>query len=399
MNPDVRRPAGLAMPEIVECVPNFSEGRRKEVVDAIAQAIASVHGVRVLDEPGSKARLRVAATPSDRGGVHRRSAARPHRLEREPPDHGCRCREAHREGDPGERWRTAGGPGKGIRPRGSRARSGLHEHGGLSQDVTCPSIRSDPCAGGERRRRNRGERDHRTRAAGRSRGGGDPILEARSVPSRASPGDTPVGMKDRTLEEFLAAVAAPTPTPGGGSVSALAGALSVALSRMVAGLARGKKGYEGAEAELAQLETRAKKTQARLEALIDEDAKAYDDVMTAMHLPKSTEKEKAARVEAMQRAYQRATEVPLETMERCIEALELAEAAVKKGSRSAVTGAAVAVLLAESAIRGASLNCSINLASIRDEAFRTQAETRVENLLKRADEIGHEAMAVVTSRL
>jgi len=206
-------------------------------------------------------------------------------------------------------------------------------------------------------------------------------------------------MKDRTLEEFLAAVAAPTPTPGGGSVSALAGALSVALSRMVAGLARGKKGYEGAEAELAQLETRAKKTQARLEALIDEDAKAYDDVMTAMHLPKSTEKEKAARVEAMQRAYRRATEVPLETMERRIEALELAEAAVKKGSRGAVTDAAVAVLLAESAIRGASLNCSINLASIRDEAFRTEAEERVEHLLKRADEIGHEAMAVVTSRL
>jgi len=50
MNPDVRRPAGPDMPEIVECVPNFSEGRRKEVVDAIAQAIASVAGVRVLDQ-------------------------------------------------------------------------------------------------------------------------------------------------------------------------------------------------------------------------------------------------------------------------------------------------------------------------------------------------------------
>ena len=208
-----------------------------------------------------------------------------------------------------------------------------------------------------------------------------------------------MGMKDRTLEEFLAAVAAPTPTPGGGSVSALAGALSVALSRMVAGLARGKAGYETVESELTQLEVRAKKTQARLEALIDEDAKAYEAVMAAMRLPKSTEEEKAARVDAMQRAYRKATEVPLETMERCIEALELAEAAVKKGNRGAVTDAAVAVLLAESAIRGASLNCSINLASIRDEAFRTQAEERVEHLLKRADEIGHEAMAVVTGRL
>ncbi len=206
-------------------------------------------------------------------------------------------------------------------------------------------------------------------------------------------------MKDRTLEEFLAAVAAPTPTPGGGSVSALAGALSVALSRMVAGLARGKKGYEAVEPELAQLEARAKKTQARLEALIDEDAKAYEAVMAAMRLPKSTETEKAARVDAIQRAYRKATEVPLETMERCIEALEMAEAAVKKGNRGAVTDAAVAVLLAESAIRGASLNCSINRASIRDETFRSETEERVERLLKRSDEIGHEAMAVVTSRL
>ena len=208
-----------------------------------------------------------------------------------------------------------------------------------------------------------------------------------------------MGMKDRTLEEFLAAVAAPTPTPGGGSVSALAGALSVALSRMVAGLARGKAGYETVESELTQLEVRSKKTQARLEALIDEDAKAYEAVMAAMRLPKSTEEEKAARVDAMQRAYRKATEVPLETMERCIEALELAEAAVKKGNRGAVTDAAVAVLLAESAIRGASLNCSINLASIRDDTFRTETEVRVERLLKRSDEIGHEAMAVVTSRL
>lgn len=206
-------------------------------------------------------------------------------------------------------------------------------------------------------------------------------------------------MKDLTLEQFLAAVAAPTPTPGGGSVSALAGALSVALSRMVAGLGRGKKGYERVEPELAQLEARAKKTQARLEALVDEDAKAYDAVMAAMRMPKGTESEKATRVEAMQSAYQKATDVPLETMERCVEALELAEAAVKKGNRGAVTDAAVAILLAESAIRGASLNCSINLASIRDEAFRTEAERRVESLLKRADEIGHEAMAVVTSRL
>ena len=208
-----------------------------------------------------------------------------------------------------------------------------------------------------------------------------------------------MGVKDATIEQFLAAVAAPTPTPGGGSVSALAGALSAALSRMVAGLARGKTGYESVESELAQIETQGRVIQGRLEALIDEDARAYEAVMVAMRMPKSSEREKAARVDAMQAAYRKATEVPLETMERCVEALELAEASVKKGNRSATTDAAVAILLAEAAIRGASLNCAVNLASIRDETFRSSTEERVEQLLKRADEIGHEAMAVVTERL
>jgi len=208
-----------------------------------------------------------------------------------------------------------------------------------------------------------------------------------------------MGVKDETIEEFLARVAAPTPTPGGGSVSALAGALSAALSRMVAGLARGKKGYEPAERELAEIEARGRVVQSRLEALVEEDARAYEAVIAAMRLPKSSELEREARVTAMQAAYRKATEVPLETMERCVEALELAEAAAKKGNRGATTDAAVAVLLAESAVRGASLNCAVNLASIRDESFRSQAEEKVERLLKRADEIGHEAMAVVTERL
>lgn len=206
-------------------------------------------------------------------------------------------------------------------------------------------------------------------------------------------------MKDETLERFLEAVAAPTPTPGGGSVCALAGALSVALSRMVGGLALGKKGYEPAAPRLAEIEARAKRLQARFEALIDEDAAAYESVLAAMRMRRDTPEEKEARVAAIQAGYRRATEVPIETMERCLEALEIAEAAVKLGNRGATTDAAVAILLAEAAIRGASLNCTINLASIRDESFRSEAEARVADLLKRSDAIGHEAMAVVTSRL
>ena len=208
-----------------------------------------------------------------------------------------------------------------------------------------------------------------------------------------------MGVRDQTVEAYLAAVAAAAPTPGGGSVSALAGALSVALSRMVAGLARGKPGYEGVQQDLERIEARAAPIQARLEALVEEDSAAYELVLQAMRMPKATPAEKAARVEAMQAAYREATKVPLETIERCVEALEIARAAAETGNRSATTDAGVAVLLAEAAVRGASLNCRVNLASIRDEAFRDAAQAKLADLLGTADRLGHEAMALVEGRL
>lgn len=206
-------------------------------------------------------------------------------------------------------------------------------------------------------------------------------------------------MRDETVGRFLDAVAAPTPTPGGGSASAFAGALAAALSRMVAGLARDRKGYEDQQGVLRDLESRAVRIQARLVELVDEDAKAYEAVLAAMRLPRTTDAERAERVARMQAAYQRATEVPLETMRLGVEALELAEIAADKGNRSATTDAGVAVLLSEAAIRGASLNCRVNLASIRDERVREDVEKGMTDLLARAQAVGHRAMALVEGRL
>ncbi len=208
-----------------------------------------------------------------------------------------------------------------------------------------------------------------------------------------------MGMKDQTLEQFLASVAAATPTPGGGSVSAVVGALGVALARMASGLARDKKGYEAVQADLLAVETRAASLQGRLLDLADRDARSFEAVLAAGRLPRATDAERAARVEAMQAAYQKATEVPLETMEACVDALELAAVAVEKGNRGATTDAAVAVLLAEAAMRGASLNAKVNLASIKDEGFRTAAEAKMDRLLSHADVVGHRAMAVAEGRL
>ncbi len=208
-----------------------------------------------------------------------------------------------------------------------------------------------------------------------------------------------MGVKEQTIEEFLSAVAAATPTPGGGSVAALAGALSVALSRMVAGLARGKTGYEAVQDDLARIEERAVPIQERLRLLVDEDSASYQLVVSAMRMPKTTEGEKAARVEAMQAAYREATKVPLETLERGVEAIELAKEVAEKGNRSAFTDCGVAVLLAEAAIRGASLNVRVNLASVRDESFRSSVEEKVDGLLARAQSFGHDAMAIIEGRL
>lgn len=206
-------------------------------------------------------------------------------------------------------------------------------------------------------------------------------------------------MKDEIVEAYLASVAAATPTPGGGSVSALVGAMSVALARMVAGLAVGKKGYEDAQEELRRIEARAAPIQERLMTLADEDSAAYELVLRAMRMPKTTEAERAARVEAMQAAYHEAARVPLETVERCVESLELAREVAEKGNRGASTDCGVAILLAEAAMRGASLNVRVNLSSLKDEAFRSEVEDRLAGLLARGVKAGHDAMALVEARI
>ncbi len=208
-----------------------------------------------------------------------------------------------------------------------------------------------------------------------------------------------MGLADRSVRDFLEAVASSTPTPGGGSVAALSGALSAALSRMVSALAIGKQGYENVEEELRRLESRGQELQQRLLRLVDEDAAAYDAVVAAMRRPKTTEAEREGRVNAIQSAYLHATEVPLDTMEACSEALEIALAAAEKGNRSAVTDAGVAALLAQAGVRGASLNARINLAALRDHAVRAQLEERLAAIIEQADKVGHKVMALVEGRL
>ncbi|MFL5581862.1 MAG: glutamate formimidoyltransferase [Gemmatimonadaceae bacterium] len=171
-----------------------------------------------------------------------------------------------------------------------------------------------------------------------------------------------------SLGGFVAAVAGPAPTPGGGSVVAHAGALGAALAQMVTGLTVGRKKYAAVEPEMKEAALRAAALGNRLSALVERDARAYGGVSAAYKLPKDTEAQQAARARAVDDALLVAAEVPLETARACADVAALAELCALKGNTNAVSDAGVAALLAEAACRGAAYNVRINVAAMSEKA-------------------------------
>jgi methenyltetrahydrofolate cyclohydrolase len=192
-----------------------------------------------------------------------------------------------------------------------------------------------------------------------------------------------------TLTEFADALGSAETAPGGGSASALAGALGGALAVMVARLTLGRAKYAVHQDEMAAVEVKADLLKTKLLALVDADTAAYNQVTEAYRLPKDTDAQKIARAAAVQAAFKVATEVPLATAEACAEVLDLAGQVAAHGNRNAASDAAVAALLAHAGLRGAARNVRINLGSLKDDAFRTHAEGRVATLL----ETGESALA------
>lgn len=193
---------------------------------------------------------------------------------------------------------------------------------------------------------------------------------------------------EKSLRDFAAVVKSDAPTPGGGSVSAYAGMLGASLANMVGGLTVGKKNYEEIPHEhRSALETNETVIEALIEKLdndVDDDTKAFDKVVAGYKMPKETEEEKRARTEAIQEGYKAAIEVPLACAKDCIETLERQQVYTEYGNVNAITDIGVGTLLAHAGAEGALLNVSINLGSIKDEAYRMAKEREVAALLERA---------------
>lgn len=182
---------------------------------------------------------------------------------------------------------------------------------------------------------------------------------------------------DTTVAQLLAALASPDPTPGGGTAAAIAGAIGASLLVMVTGLAKSRNNLDDEKAALATARTAIEPMASRLMQLADADTQAFNAVMAAYRLPKATDDDKAARSSAIQAALRGATEVPLETLRACGDALAHARAVADYGNQSAASDVGVAIGLLKAAAEGAAANVRINLAGLKDEAFKgaTDAET------------------------
>ena len=185
-----------------------------------------------------------------------------------------------------------------------------------------------------------------------------------------------------TVEGFLDQVASASPTPGGGTVSALAGALAAALAAMVARLTVGRKKYAELEAEFKGILERAESLRATLLQLGADDAASFDAVSRAYAMPKEQAEERTA---AIQAALLGASRVPLQTLRAAREVASLAARAAAVGNRNAVSDAGVAALLAGAAARGAAYNVRINVAALPDRHAGASLVDEATGLLREAD--------------
>lgn len=181
----------------------------------------------------------------------------------------------------------------------------------------------------------------------------------------------------QSLTDVLDAFSSSAPTPGGGSAAALAGALGASLLAMVAGLPKTKTNAPEERAALDAARAKILELRAQLIGLIDRDAAAYDTVVDAYRLPKTTEDGKAARKAAIQSALKLASEVPLETCLAANEVMRQGASVAGAGNPSARSDIAVAIQFLLTAVQGALYNIEANLGSVTDEAFVQDVVRRV----------------------
>ncbi|MBK7409967.1 MAG: glutamate formimidoyltransferase [Saprospirales bacterium] len=188
------------------------------------------------------------------------------------------------------------------------------------------------------------------------------------------------------LRSFSNETASESVAPGGGSISAYVGALGVSLATMVANLSSHKRQWDDRWEEFSGWAEKGQQLKDDLLRLVDEDTNAFNGILEAFRLPKSSDEEKAARKEAIQQATKFAIEVPFRVMRISYDAFELIQSMVEKGNPNSITDAGVGALCARAAIHGAFMNVKINLKGFKDAAFAESILSQANEIVARADE-------------
>ena len=190
-----------------------------------------------------------------------------------------------------------------------------------------------------------------------------------------------------SLSDFADETASESPAPGGGSISAYIGTLGASLAAMVANLSSHKKGWDDRWEEFSDWAEKAEQNKNELIKLVDADTSAFNQIMMAFGLPKSTEEEKEIRSKAIQAATKFAIEIPFKVMQISYSAMETIKAMAMNGNPNSISDAGVAALCARSAVMGAFMNVRINAKDYDDKLF-------VEDIIKKGKEIEGQAMAL-----
>ena len=202
-----------------------------------------------------------------------------------------------------------------------------------------------------------------------------------------------------TLTDFADETASESPAPGGGSISAYVGALGVSLATMVANLTSHKKGWDDRWEEFSQWAEKGEQYKNELVKLVDADTKAFNQIMTAFGLPKSTDEEKVARSKAIQEATLFAIEIPLKVMEISYDSMEVIKAMAEIGNPNSVSDAGVGALCARSAVMGAFMNVRINASGYDDKIFVAEVLNRGREIENKTIALEAEILKIIDGKL
>ncbi|MEZ5337155.1 MAG: glutamate formimidoyltransferase [bacterium] len=203
-----------------------------------------------------------------------------------------------------------------------------------------------------------------------------------------------------SVNDFVEELASISPAPGGGSVAALAGALAAGLAAMVPNLTVGKSGYGKVRGEMNRVAARAQQLKDEFLRAIDDDTAAFNRLMDTFGMPKESEAEQKARSKAIREATRAVTEVPLATLTRCVETLELCREAALKGNQNALSDAGTGAAMALACARGAYYNVLINTNSMpKKSEYRAESRSEADAAMAQSQALADEVMAIMEQGL